>query len=65
MHFRVVPRGVLGVFGRVQMVCVRQVGVVRSRLVIAGFVMLRCFGVVVSSLRVMVGCLGVMLRCLL
>ena len=58
------PRRMLGVVGRVQMVRVRQMRMVRSRLVIPVSVVLRRFGVVVRSLRVMMGCLRVMFCCL-
>lgn len=59
------PHGVLGVIGGMQMVRVRQVRMMRGRLVISVSVVLRRFGVMVRSLRVMMGCLGVMMRCLL
>ena len=51
------PRGVLGVIGRMQVVRVRQLRMMRSRLVISVSVVLRRFGVVVRSLRVMMRCL--------
>ena len=65
VRFCMMPRGVLGVIGRMQVVRVRRVRMMRSRLVISVSVVLRRFGVVVRSLRVMMGCLGVMMRCLL
>jgi hypothetical protein len=55
----------LRVLGRVQMMRVRYVRVMRGFLVIAALVRLRGFGVVMGSLRVMVGRLLVMFDCML
>lgn len=59
------PRRVFRVIGCMEVVSVRNLSVVSGLLVIAGFVMLRCLTVVVSSLRMMMGCLSVMVRCCL
>ncbi|HTW47670.1 MAG TPA: hypothetical protein VMD92_06970 [Acidobacteriaceae bacterium] len=55
----------LRVLGRVQMVRVRHVRVVRGFRVLSGLVRLRSFGVVMGGLRVVVRRLIVMVRCLL
>jgi hypothetical protein len=65
VRFRVVPRRMLRVLGRMQMMRVRHVRVVCGLLVIAALVRLRGFGVVMGSLRVMMGRLLVMLDCML
>ncbi len=65
VRFEVVPRGVIRVLGGMRVVRVRDVSVVCRLVVVAGFMMLRCFGVVMGGHSVMVGCLFVMMRCLL
>jgi hypothetical protein len=56
---------VLGVFGRVQVVAVGHVRVVRGGFMVAFLVVLRGFVVVARSVLVMLGCLLVMVRCFL
>jgi hypothetical protein len=63
--FQVVPGRMLRMLGRVQMVCVRHVRVVRGLCVVSAFVRLRGFGVVMGGLSVVVRRLIVMVRCLL
>lgn len=58
-------RRVLGVFGGVKMMRVREVRVMRGLLVVAGFVMLRGFRVVMRGHAVMMGCLAMFVHCLL
>ncbi|MGA8528503.1 MAG: hypothetical protein WB622_02245 [Acidobacteriaceae bacterium] len=64
MGFDVVPRCLVGVLGGVRLVSVGKVGVMGGCLMIAGFVVLRGFGVMVGGHSVMVGGLMVMMRCL-
>lgn len=65
MRFRVVPGRVLRVLGRVQMMRVRHVRVVRGLLVVSAFMRLRSFRVVMGGLRVVVRRLLMMLDCVL
>jgi len=57
MRGNVLARCMLGVLRRMQMVSVRQVRVMRSFFVVARLVVVRCFVVMVGGLRVMFGCL--------
>lgn len=53
------------VVGRVGLVTLRYMSVVGGGLMIAGFMMLGSFLVVVSGMLVMLSCLGMMMRCFL
>ena len=57
--------GVFRMFLGVCVVSAGQMRVVRRFLMITGFVMVRCLGVVVCSLRVVMSSLLVMMRCFL
>lgn len=63
--FYVSLSGILCVFGCVSVVAVREVRVMGCFLVMAGFVMLRSFVVVVRSMFIMFGRLLVMMGCFL
>lgn len=54
---------VFAVFGRVRRVAVCGLSVVRRLLMVAGLVMLGCFGVVTGGVLVMFGCLLVVVGC--
>jgi hypothetical protein len=61
----VMARGVLRVLGSVHVMCVRYVGVMRSLLVVACFVMLRRLRMMMRGHAVMMGGLAVLVHCLL
>jgi hypothetical protein len=63
--FYVLLSGMFRVLGGMNMVAVRQVRVVGGLLVVAGFVMFRCFMVVARGMLMMLSCLGVMVSCFL
>jgi hypothetical protein len=65
VRFQVMPGRMLRVLGRVQMMRVCHVGVVRGPVVISGLVRLGGFGVVMGGLCVMMRRLVVVVRCLL
>jgi hypothetical protein len=65
VRVRMMPGRMLRVLGRVQMMCVRHVRVMRGFRVVSLLVRLRRFGVVMGGLRVVVRRLAVVLRCLL
>jgi hypothetical protein len=65
VRFGVMPRRMLGVLGRVQVVRMRRVGMMRSPGVIAFLMRPGGFGVMVSGLGVMLRRLAVMVGCLL
>jgi hypothetical protein len=56
--------GVLGVLGGVNMMRMREVGMMSGLLVVAGFVMLRSFGVVMGGHAMVVSRLAVFMHCL-
>lgn len=55
---------VFGVLGGVNVMGVSEVGMVSGLVVVAGFVMPGCFGVVMGGHAVMVGGLAVFMNCL-
>jgi hypothetical protein len=57
--------GVLGVFGGMEMVRMRQMRVMSGLLMVTGFMVLCCFVMVVSGLGMMVRCLPVVMCCFL
>jgi hypothetical protein len=61
--FNVVPGGMFGVLGSLNMVAMREVSVMGGRFVVAILVMLRGFVVMARSVLVMFRCQGVMVRC--
>lgn len=65
MLIEVVPGGVLGVFAGVDVVGVREVGVMGGLVMIARVVVLRRFSMVMSGHAVMVGRRAMFVRCLL
>lgn len=54
-----------GVMHRVLMMAIRGVGVMRGEMMVAGFVMARCFAMMPRGVLVMFRCFVVMLGCLL
>ncbi len=56
---------VFGMLGRVNGMGMGYVGVMGGRVVVAGLMMLRRLSMVVGSHAVMMGCLFVVIRCLL
>lgn len=62
--FDVVAGCLVGVLGRVRVVSVSEVGMMSGCVVVAGFVMLRGFRVMVGGHSMVVGGLAVMVRCL-
>jgi hypothetical protein len=65
MLFGMRLRSMLRVIARMGTVCMRRMRVVGCPLVIPRLVMVCGLGVVVRSLRVMMGCLPMMMRCFL
>jgi hypothetical protein len=65
VRFQVMPGRVFGMLGRVNGMGMGYVGVMGGRVVVAGLMMLRRLSMVVGSHAVMMGCLFVVIRCLL
>jgi hypothetical protein len=63
--FGVLPGRVLGMVGCMQMVSMGSVRVMGGLFMVARFMVLRRFGVVMGRLRMVMGSLGVVLRCFL
>lgn len=59
------PGRVFGMLGRVNGMGMGYVGMMGGRVVVAGLMMLRRLSMVVGSHAVMMGCLFVVIRCLL
>lgn len=59
------PGRVFGMLGRVNGMGMGYVGVMGGRVVVAGLMMFRRLSMVVGSHAVMMGCLFVVIRCLL
>jgi hypothetical protein len=65
VRFQVMPGRVFGMLGRVNGMGMGYVGVMGGRVVVAGLMMFRRLSMVVGSHAVMMGCLFVVIRCLL
>jgi hypothetical protein len=65
VRFQVMSGRVFGMLGRVNGMGMGYVGVMGGRVVVAGLMMLRRLSMVVGSHAVMMGCLFVVIRCLL
>jgi hypothetical protein len=65
VRFQVMPGRVFGMLGRVNGMGMGYVGMMGGRVVVAGLMMLRRLSMVVGSHAVMMGCLFVVIRCLL
>jgi branched-subunit amino acid permease len=65
VRFNVVLGCVLGMLGSMNVVAMREVGVVGGLFVVASFVMLGSFGVMVCGVLVVLRCLRVMMGCFL
>jgi hypothetical protein len=65
VRFQVVPRRVIRMLGGMDLMRMRQMGVMGGLVVIAGLMVLCCFCVVMGGHSMMVGRSLVMIRCLL
>jgi hypothetical protein len=65
MRFEVVPCSVIRMLGGMDLMRMRQMGVMSGLVVVAGLMVLCCFCVVMGGHSMMVGCRLVMIRCLL